>query len=174
MAVTAARVRLATLDLVPVLAFAALTAVASQVSVHAWPVPFTLQTLSVLASGLILGARRGAASQATYLLMGLAGAPVFAELKAGPFWLFPTGGYLLAFVLVAAIAGWAGERWQGWRLGLALSLANVALLGLGTLWLSLWLGKPSWAAGFWPFVPSAVVQSAAACFVARAVRREAP
>lgn len=164
---TAVRTRLAALDLVPVLAFASLTAVASQISIHAWPVPFTLQTLAVLSSGLWLGARRGAMAQATFLAGAATGLPVLAEGKAGPFWIFPTGGYLLAFVLAAWIAGWAGERWKGWRLGFGLLAANAALLGVGTLWLSLWLGEPSWKVGFWPFMPAALVQSFGAWLVAR-------
>ena len=169
---TAVRARLVALDLAPVLAFAGLTVLAAQVSVPAWPVPFTLQTLAVLSSGLILGARRGAAAQATYLAMGAAGMPAFAELKAGPVWLFgATGGYLWSFVLVAALVGWAGERWRGWRLGLALLGANAALLLIGTLWLSAVLGKMAWAAGFLPFLPGAVVQSAAAWVVWKSARR---
>jgi biotin transport system substrate-specific component len=172
MAVTLARARSTALDLAPALAFASLTALAAQISVPLWPVPVTLQTVAVLSSGLILGARRGAAAQATYLLMGMMGLPVFAELKAGPFWLFPTGGYLLAFVLVAAVAGWAGERWRGWRLALAILGANVVLLALGTLWLSVFLGKASWMTGFVPFLPGAVAQSAAAWAMTRAFRKQ--
>jgi biotin transport system substrate-specific component len=158
-------------DLVPVLAFAALTAIASQLSVHLWPVPITLQTTAVLASGLMLGARRGALSQAAYLAMGAAGMPVFAELKFGPFWMFPTGGYLLAFVLVAALVGAAKERWKGWRLGAAILGSNLVLLAIGTAWLSLYLGKASWMTGFVPFLPGAVIQSLAAWVLFRATKR---
>ncbi|RYG15720.1 hypothetical protein EON82_25905 [bacterium] len=92
-------------------------------------------------------------------------------MKAGPFFLFPTGGYLLAFVLVAAMVGAARERWQGWRLGTAILGANLALLGLGTAWLSLYLGKASWMTGFVPFLPGAVVQSLAAWALYRAAKR---
>lgn len=169
---TAARARLVALDLAPVLAFALLTSLASQLFVPVWPVPFTLQTLAVLSSGLLLGARRGAASQATYLAMGALGLPVFAEAKAGPVWLFgPTGGYLWAFILAAALVGWAGERWKDWRLGLTVLGASLALLMLGTLWLSVVLGKSSWSTGFLPFLPGAVVQSVGAWMIWKAARR---
>lgn len=169
---TAVRARSLFVDLAPVLAFGAVTALASQLSVHAWPVPFTLQTTAVLASGLLLGARRGALSQASYLAMGAAGMPVFAEMKSGPQWLFgPTGGYLWGFVLVAALVGAARERWQGWRLLAAILGANLVLLAVGTAWLSLYLGKASWMAGFVPFLPGAVVQSLAAWALYRASKR---
>lgn len=168
---TAARARDLALDTVPVVVGAAATALAAQVSVHAWPVPFTLQTFTVMLCGLLLGARRGAAAQATYLLAGAAGMPVFAELKAGPFWIFPTGGYLMAFVLVAAVAGGAGERWRGGRLGLSLVGTTLLLLGLGSLWLALFVGKAAWTPGFAMVLPSTLVQAGAAWAVARAIRR---
>ena len=157
------RARHLALDLVPVALGVAATALLAQVSVPLWPVPATLQTFATLSCGLLLGARRGAAAQGAYLLAGAAGMPVFAELKGGPQWLFgPTGGYLWAFVLVAALAGWAPERWRGWRLGLAILGANALLLVIGTGWLSVVLGRPALAEGLWPFVPGAVAQSAAA------------
>lgn len=169
---TAVRARLFAHELLPVLGLATATAMLAQLSFHAWPVPFTLQAAAVLASGLLLGARRGAAAQVAYLLAGAAGLPVFAESKFGPQWLFgPTGGYLLAFPLVAAIAGWAAARWQGWRLALAVFGANVALLAVGTLWLSVVLGHFAWREGFAPFLTGAVAQTAAALAVGQIYRR---
>ena len=168
---TLARIRHAALDLVPVALGAAATALLAQVSVHLWPVPVTLQTFAVLSCGLLLGARRGAAAQGAYLLAGAAGMPVFAEMKAGPQWLFgPTGGYLWAFALVAALAGWAAERWRGPRLGFAILGANALLLGIGTAWLSVVLGRPALTEGLWPFLPGALAQSAAA-WAASGLRR---
>ena len=138
---TAVRARSLALDLVPVLAFAALTAIASQLSVHAWPVPFTLQTTAVLASGLMLGARRGALSQATYLAMGAAGMPVFAELKFGPQWLFgPTGGYLMAYPFAAFLVGYLAERGMDRRYltsVIAMIVGLIVVYACGALWLGL-------------------------------------
>ncbi len=63
-----------------VAAFATATAFGARVALPlpGTPVPFTLQVLFVLLAGAVLGARLGAASQALYLAVGLAGAPVFA------------------------------------------------------------------------------------------------
>lgn len=72
------------------------------------PVPMTLQPLAVLVVGALLGPTAGTAALVTYLAMGIAGLPVFAAGGAGVAWLLgPTGGYLLAFPLAAAVAGWA-------------------------------------------------------------------
>ena len=169
---TLARTRDLSSDLLPVALGAGATALLSQVSVPLWPVPVTLQTFGVLSCGLLLGARRGAAAQTAFLLAGAAGLPVFAEGKAGPQWLFgPTGGYLWTFILVAALAGWAAERWRGWRLGAAILLANVLLLTLGSLWLSVVIGRSAWDVGFAPFLAGALAQSAAAWAVSGLRRR---
>lgn len=139
---------------------AALTALAAQMTLPLWPVPFTLQTFAVLASGLLLGTRRGAAAQAAYLLAGAAGLPVFAGGRGGPMVPFgPTGGYLIAFVLAAWLAGAAAERWRGGRLLLTLSGTSLLVLGVGALWLSRFVGSSAWTAGFLLFVPSEILKA---------------
>src|SRR5699024_8847739 len=79
-----------------------------------WPlplVPITGQTLGVILVGAALGSRRGAAALLTYLLVGLAGAPVFAEFSGGPASvLSPSFGFILGFVPAAFVAGWFAER----------------------------------------------------------------
>ncbi|MBM2841315.1 MAG: biotin transporter substrate-specific component [Bacteroidetes bacterium] len=87
--------------------FAAATAVGARVDIPHEPVPFTLQTLFVLLSGAFLGARNGALSQVLYLGMGVLGAPVFSLGGFGIAKLLgPTGGYLLAFPVAAALVGY--------------------------------------------------------------------
>lgn len=86
--------------------FVAATALGARLEVPHHPVPFTLQTLFVLLAGALLGPRNGAISQAVYLALGALGAPVFASGGFGFMKLVgPTGGYLLAFPLAAALAG---------------------------------------------------------------------
>src|ERR1700682_5060946 len=76
------------------------------------PVPLTLQNFGVLLVGLTLGSRRGFAALALYLVEGAVGMPVFnpAGLGGVAQLLGPTGGYLLAYPFVAALAGWIMER----------------------------------------------------------------
>lgn len=86
--------------------FALLTAAGAQIIVPTIPVPFTLQTFFVLLSGALLGPRKGAAAQMSYLAMGATGLPVFAGFAGGfPYLLGPTGGYLIAFPFAAWVTG---------------------------------------------------------------------
>ena len=92
--------------------FAAMTAAGARVEIPHEPVPFTLQTLVVLLSGALLGPRNGALSQILYLSAGILGMPVFAGGAFGFARLLgPSGGYLLAFPVAAALVGFmVGKR----------------------------------------------------------------
>src|SRR5437899_7752418 len=91
-----------------VIGFALLTCAGAKITI---PLPFTrvpatLQTLPVLLAGALLGARAGAASQALYVGLGIAGLPVFALPGTGPGYLLgPTGGFLVGFVVAAFVTG---------------------------------------------------------------------
>lgn len=94
-----------------VLAGVALVALLAKVSFFVGPVPITGQTLGVIVVGSALGARRGAASLTTYMLLGLAGLPVFAGPVAGPgYVLAPSFGFVIGFIPAAFVAGWFAER----------------------------------------------------------------
>ena len=103
-------------DIALVAVGAALTAVAAQVSIPAYPVPFTLQTLVVLLVGATLGSRRGVLSLGLYALAGLAGVPVFAPKADGSHvvgvdaFVGPTAGFIFGFVVAAFLVGLLAER----------------------------------------------------------------
>ena len=108
------------------------------------PVPMTLQTLAVLALGAALGSRLAVASVLLYLFQGAIGLPVFANtppLPPGPaYFAGPTGGFLLGFVIAAAIVGVAADRGLMRRplaFGALLGGALLALLATGWVWLAL-------------------------------------
>jgi biotin transport system substrate-specific component len=98
---------------------AALVALSAQVAIPlpGTPVPVTLQVPAVLIVGGLLGPRLGALSMAVYLAVGAAGLPVFAPTGVpGVARLFgPTGGYLLAYPLAAALVGTIVRRHGSWR-----------------------------------------------------------
>ncbi|MDQ7800778.1 MAG: biotin transporter BioY [Armatimonadota bacterium] len=173
-------------DLALCAALAALTAVCAQLSVTLpWvsSVPFTLQVFAVVLAGASLGARLGFVSQLLYLLLGAAGLPVFAQLRGGLSVLVgPTAGYLWAFPVAAALAGWAagpmGSRPAGGgRLVAGAVLAVVPVYALGALWLSISGVAPGLRAavqvGVLPFVVPDLVKAALASLVAVRVRAAA-
>ncbi|HEX5136244.1 MAG TPA: biotin transporter BioY [Planctomycetota bacterium] len=136
---------------------AALVAALAQVSVPLHPVPLTGQTLGVLLVGCWLGCSRGGAALTLYVGAGAAGLPVFAggafglQVLAGT-----TGGYLVGFVVSAALAGFmaeAGLMRTFPRAVPSLFLASVPIHALGLVWLSRFVPERALLdLGFWPFV----------------------
>lgn len=68
-------------------------------------VPLTFQTVISVLTGLLLGWKKGAASMAVYCILGLVGVPVFAAGGGFFYVLKPSFGYILGFILSAAVAG---------------------------------------------------------------------
>lgn len=110
------------------------------------PVPLTMQNFGVLAVGLMLGSRRGFAALSLYLAEGAMGLPVFSPSILGggiAQILGPTGGFLMAYPLVAFIAGWIYEKsatrssrpfvWAA----LSSAAAELVLFAGGLSWLAL-------------------------------------
>ena len=127
-------------------------------------VPQSAQTLAVLLVGGFLGARLGSLALLGYLAFGALGAPVFADGASGWTHLFgPTSGYLLGFVLAAALVGWSADRGKLYRIGstLVVMLAGHAvILGAGWLGLVRSLGPTAaFAAGVAPFLVGGLVKS---------------
>src|SRR5580704_4359371 len=106
------------------------------------PVPLTLQNFGVLLVGLTLGGRRGFAALVLYLAEGLMGLPVFSPTGPGGLaqLLGPTGGFLLAYPFVAAIAGWVfyqSARKSFAHAAAAALLAEIVLFAGGLGWLAI-------------------------------------
>jgi biotin transport system substrate-specific component len=140
-----------------VAAGAAIVALLAQVSVPLQPVPLTGQTLGVLLVGSWLGMSRGALSLALYVAAGAGGLPVFAGRAFGLQALAgPTGGYLVGFVVAAALVGFMAE--SGFlktfpRAVPAMLLASAPIHALGLVWLSRFVPESALLdVGFWPFV----------------------
>ena len=91
-------------DLVLISISAALITVCSWINIPIGPVPFTLQTLAILAVMLTTDGRRGTFAILVYLSLGLVGVPVFAGFKGGvSAFAGPTGGFLIGFVFAALV-----------------------------------------------------------------------
>lgn len=135
------------------------------------PIPFTLQPLAVILVGAVLGPVEGAATLTAYLCLGALGAPVFAGGGGGVLRLLgPTGGYLLAFPVAAAVAGYARSRTPQRPmpasvrafLAMTVSMAIIHLGGVSQL--AILGGDPSLAFryGFLPFFIGDLVKVAIA------------
>lgn len=113
----------------------ALTAALAQVSipVPGIAVPFSLQPFGVFFAGLVLGPVWGGFALLLYLVVGLAGAPVFSNGNAGiGYVLGPTGGFLVGFLLAAVLVGAVAHRGIQPRPIREVSVpAQAAGLGLG-------------------------------------------
>ena len=135
----------------------ALTAVCAQVTIPWQPVPFTLSTLSVMLCGLSLGVKRGVLSQLLYVLLGVAGVPVFAHGASGMQAIAGmTGGYILAYAVVAAVLGWMAQNgWTKnvWKTAAAMAIGAAIVLSCGAAWLSAFIGwQAAVKGGVVPFV----------------------
>ncbi|WP_284974720.1 biotin transporter BioY [Arthrobacter sp. efr-133-TYG-104] len=88
-------------------ALVAASAVVPGIPVGALGVPITLVTLTVMLSGLVLGPGRGFAAVGLYVLLGLAGLPIFSGGRSGLGILATaSAGYIIAFPLAAAATGY--------------------------------------------------------------------
>lgn len=140
-------------------------------------VDMSLQTLAILVIAGLYGFRLGTATILAYLAEGMAGLPVFQgtpEKGIGlAYMVGPTGGYLLGFVAMTMIAGWAADRGWGrrpFRLALAMFLGEVVMLLLGAAWLAWLFGVDkaiAWGVG--PFVLTDMVKVALAAALVAAL-----
>jgi biotin transport system substrate-specific component len=119
---------------------AILTGLCAQVTIHlpGTPVPITGQTFGVLLSGAALGLRRATASMVLYMVAGLAGVPWFAQGSHG--YVGVTFGYIVGFIVAAAVVGWLAERGGDRTVvrTVATMLVGTALIYLvGATWLAI-------------------------------------
>jgi biotin transport system substrate-specific component len=132
------------------------------------PVPVTGQTLAVYLIGTTYGARLGFATFATYLLAGIAGAPVFAPgATVGLARLTgATGGYLIGMLIAVLVLGALADRKADQKFKTsfpALILGSAIVFTFGLLWLHTSLNL-TWAqtisAGLTPFIFGEVIKIA--------------
>lgn len=142
------------------------------------PVPLTLQPLVVVLAGLLLGPATAASAMILYLAAGAAGLPVFAPIGAPGLarLLGPTGGYLLAYPLAAAVAGRLGAGQAAFTTRALSAMAGILVLYLGGLaQLAIITGSLAAAAvlGVLPFVAADAVKAlVAAAFSGPRRRRQ--
>ncbi|GGD28713.1 biotin transporter BioY [Pontibacillus salipaludis] len=111
-------------------------------------VPITLQTFFAILAGLVLGSRLGAFSMLVYMLLGLAGTPIFAQFKGGAGMLMgPTFGFIISYIACAYIVGKMVEMKRTLPMYIAAALTGMAVNYIfGTNWMYaayvLWFDAP--------------------------------
>lgn len=157
---------------------AALVAIFAPISVPVGPVPISLATLMVYLCASVLGWKKACLGVLLYILLGVAGLPVFAGYTAGLDKLLgPTGGYFLGYLFIALATGFFVERFGNrlvWNIA-GMVIGTAACYLAGTLWLAHVGGYTSFgaalAAGVLPFLPGDVIKIAAAASVGYVLRR---
>lgn len=139
-----------TLPLTLVAVFAAMTAIGAFIKIPLPIVPFTLQIIVVYLAGSLLGSKRGLQSQLVYVLVGLAGLPVFTQGGGFMYVLKPTFGYLIGFAVGAYVIGFIIERVEQptrkhFIVANLIGTAVIYAIGVSYLYLALnlWLDVPT-------------------------------
>jgi len=151
--------------------FTALTCVGGFIRIPMLPVPFTLQTFFVYFSGLMLGAKKSFLSQLLFLIIGLAGIPVFTNGGGPAYILQPSFGYLAVFPLSAYVCGIISHRLNHkqsfFKLLFACGAGALIILGFGSIYLYFNLNyivdisisfKKTFVSGFIVFLPAETIK----------------
>ena len=140
------------------------------------PVPISLATMAVCFASCILGWRSGTFSTGIYLLLGLAGLPVFSGFSGGIAKLAgPTGGYLIGYLFLALISGFFFEKFSHPALhatGMVLGMA--VCYGFGTIWLCYQAHLTmiqGLAMGVIPYIPGDLAKTVLVLVIGPAVRK---
>jgi biotin transport system substrate-specific component len=172
-------------DIAYIALFAAVTAVLGlvpRIEIALLPVPITAQSLGPMLAGAILGAWRGAASQALFLLLLAAGVTTLAGGRTGlAVFAGPSAGFVFGFAVAALVIGALTERFWS-RLTFIKSFTInvfggvVVLYAFGIPVLSLMTGTAllTAAAGSAIFLPGDVIKAALAASLAMFVKRGYP
>lgn len=130
------------------------------------PIPLTLQTLIVVLLGAVLGRKYGAITQASYVLIGILGAPIFIGASFGLMHLAgPTGGYLIGFIATAYLVGKLIPRTNSvsfLRIFSMMVIGSIPILLFGTIQLFFLMHltwKQAFVIGFLPFIPGDILKS---------------
>lgn len=137
---------------------AAVICVLGPLSIPIGPVPIAFANLVIYFTVYLLGWKWGTVSTLVYLLVGLAGLPVFAGYASGAAKLLgPTGGYLVGYLPMALLAGVVIEHTNRRTLQMLGMIGGTALCYLmGTAWFC-WQGGYTVGAAMGlcvtPFIP---------------------
>ncbi len=168
------------LRLLAIAVFTILMVVSSKLSIEIGAVPFTMQVLVVLLSGMVLGSRDGAISQLAYLGLLVANLPVDARGLGSAALFGPTGGYIIGFAIAAFIVGYLVEKSQDkvWQRFLAGIIGIVVIYAFGTPFLKFFFDmfrdgaswQQAWQWGVAPFILLDLIKALIAATIVEGTR----
>ena len=151
--------------------FTALMCVLSPLSIPLDPVSITLATLVIYIIGATFDYKIAVLPVVLYLLLGMAGLPVFSKFQGGIQVLFgPTGGYLFGyiacvFLISLLISNFPNKKWLYL---IAMIIGTIVLYAFGMLWFVLYLKYDIYKALLVcvvPFLPGDTFKIAVACLI---------
>lgn len=139
------------------------------------PIPITGQTLVLILLSLSFGRKDASAMVLAYLIEGLSGLPVFANVSGITVLFSPTFGYLISFLAAAYIIGFFADKAclksTAWT-ALAVFLGQTVIYLFGMAWLAFFVPIDKLLAlGFFPFVMGDLIKGAAAILLFPALRK---
>ncbi|PIF00624.1 MAG: biotin transporter BioY [Propionibacterium sp.] len=149
-------------------------------------VPFTFQVIPVLLAPMVLGPWQGTLANALYVFAGLAGLPIFAKQSSGiAVLLGPTGGYIVGFIVSAAVVGLLASLALKYRATGAVAVGAMTVAGIvGVLvihlagvigfMVNLGLGFSKGVLATLPFLPLGLLKAVVAAIIALAVIKAFP
>jgi biotin transport system substrate-specific component len=165
-----------TYRIVGIAIFTLISILSARVTIEIGTVPFTLQPLAVLLSGMILGGRDGALSQLAYVALIAAGLPFDARALGTAALFSPTAGYLIGFIFAAGVAGLlvecgAARIWQRWLAGIA-GIVVIYVFGIVVLKMNTGMDwGAAWTAGVAPFIVPDLAKALIAAALTESGRR---
>lgn len=160
---------------------AAIMCVISPFTIPIGPIPVSLGVLGVLLTAVILGFKQGTIATAIYMLLGLAGLPVFTGFRGGlAVFAGPTGGYAYSFIIMAVLTGFVSDKLIRRRPAVryagvfaACAVSAVICDTLGTIHYMVVTDvdlQHALVACFYPFIPIDTLKSAVATILGLKVR----
>lgn len=164
-----------TKDIVICAFFAAVICITAPFSIPVGVVPITMALFSIPLAAFVGGSKRGAISTLVYMMIGLAGMPVFSGFKGGfSVIMSPTGGFALSYVLMAIILGRCVKTNKISRVILFCTESLLVCYVFGTAWF-MFLTKSDLIKALclciFPFIPFDIVKLALAYIVGTTVRK---
>jgi biotin transport system substrate-specific component len=159
--------------------FLALMLVLSPISIPMVPVPITLATLMVYLISAMLPLKVAPLVIVLYVLLGLAGLPVFSNFSGGPAVLMgPTGGFIFGYILASVLESFLITRFKEkkWMYPVSMVLATIVIYAFGSAWFMVQMqGKYSFGATMMvcvvPFLIGDTIKIVLASIVSLRLRR---